>query len=80
MVDEPVTVVVSLKGWVRALKGHEVDVPARCSSRPGDALYGVFPCRSVDTLAGLRQQRRASTAWPRRRCPAGAATARRSRR
>ena len=25
VVDEPVTVVVSLKGWVRALKGHEVD-------------------------------------------------------
>ena len=25
VIDEPVTVVVSLKGWVRALKGHEVD-------------------------------------------------------
>jgi topoisomerase-4 subunit A len=25
LVDEPVTVVVSAKGWVRALKGHEVD-------------------------------------------------------
>jgi topoisomerase IV subunit A len=52
IVDEPVTVVVSLKGWVRALKGHEVD-PAALQFKPGDALYGTFPCRSVDTLVVL---------------------------
>ena len=49
IVDEPVTVVVSMKGWVRALKGHEVDA-AQLSFKSGDALYGVFPCRSVDPL------------------------------
>ena len=49
VVDEPVTVVASLKGWVRALKGHEVDA-GTLSFKAGDALYGVFPCRSVDTL------------------------------
>ncbi len=49
VVDEPVTVVVSLKGWVRALKGHEID-PATLGFKAGDGLYGVFPCRSVDTL------------------------------
>lgn len=49
IVDEPVTVVVSLKGWVRALKGHEVD-PAGLAFKAGDALYGTFPCRSVDSL------------------------------
>ena len=49
VVDEPVTVVVSLKGWVRALKGHEVEVAA-LAFKAGDALYGAFPCRSVDTL------------------------------
>ncbi len=49
VVDEPVSVVVSLKGWVRALKGHEVD-PAALAFKPGDALYGCFPCRSVDAL------------------------------
>jgi topoisomerase IV subunit A len=49
VVDEPVTVVVSLKGWVRALKGHEVDV-STLQFKPGDALYGTFPCRSVDPL------------------------------
>nr|HRH89192.1 DNA topoisomerase IV subunit A [Rubrivivax sp.] len=49
IVDEPVTVVVSLKGWVRALKGHEVDV-ATLAFKAGDALYGSFACRSVDPL------------------------------
>ncbi len=49
VVDEPVTVVVSGKGWVRALKGHELD-PATLQFKPGDALHGVYPCRSVDPL------------------------------
>jgi topoisomerase IV subunit A len=50
VVDEPVTVVVSSKGWVRALKGHEVET-ASLAFKAGDALYGRFACRSVDTLA-----------------------------
>ncbi len=58
VIDEPVTVVVSLKGWVRALKGHEVD-PAALQFKPGDALYGAFPCRSVDTLVVLGSNGRA---------------------
>ena len=49
VVDEPVTVVVSMKGWVRALKGHEVD-PAQLAFKAGDALYGTFACRSIDAL------------------------------
>ena len=49
VLDEPVTVVISLKGWVRALKGHELD-PATLSFKSGDALYGCFACRSVDNL------------------------------
>jgi topoisomerase-4 subunit A len=44
-----VTVAISLKGWVRALKGHEVD-PSQLSFKAGDALYGTFGCRSVDAL------------------------------
>jgi topoisomerase-4 subunit A len=52
IVDEPVTVVVSAKGWVRALKGHEVD-PATLQFKPGDALLSAQACRSVDTLAVL---------------------------
>jgi topoisomerase-4 subunit A len=38
-----------MKGWVRALKGHEVD-PAQLAFKAGDALYGTFACRSVDAL------------------------------
>ena len=49
VIDEPVTVVVSLKGWVRGLKGHEIDA-ATLAFKAGDALYGTFQCRSVDAL------------------------------
>ncbi len=49
VVDEPVTVVVSMKGWVRAPKGHEVDA-AQLAFKAGDSLYGTFGCRSVDAL------------------------------
>jgi topoisomerase-4 subunit A len=54
VVDEPVTVVVSQKGWVRAQKGWAKDraagTTAEYSFKSGDALYGTFECRSVDTL------------------------------
>jgi topoisomerase-4 subunit A len=49
VIDEPVTVIVSLKGWVRAQKGHGHDA-AGFAFKSGDALYGTFECRSVDTL------------------------------
>ena len=49
VVDEPVTVVISEKGWVRALKGHD-HAPSNFSFKAGDALWGHFACRSVDTL------------------------------
>ncbi|MEO3693120.1 DNA topoisomerase IV subunit A [Roseateles paludis] len=49
IVDEPVTVIVSQKGWIRALKGHEVDVAAQ-TFKAGDGLWGAFRCRSVDPL------------------------------
>ena len=49
VVDEPVTVVVSDKGWVRVRTGHGHD-PASFAFKSGDSLYGTFECRSVDTL------------------------------
>ena len=58
LVDEPVTVVVSAKGWVRALKGHEVDA-GMLAFKAGDMLYGCFACRSVDTLVVLGSNGRA---------------------
>jgi topoisomerase-4 subunit A len=49
VVDEPVTVVVSEKGWVRARGGQGHD-PAGFAFKSGDALYGTFECRTVDVL------------------------------
>ena len=49
VLDEPVTVVVSMNGWVRALKGHEIDATT-LAFKAGDSLYGTFACRSVDAL------------------------------
>jgi topoisomerase-4 subunit A len=49
VIDEPLTVVVSTKGWVRARQGHGHD-PAGFAFKAGDGLYGTFECRSVDTL------------------------------
>ncbi|WP_421882487.1 DNA topoisomerase IV subunit A [Methylibium sp.] len=49
VVDEPVTVVVSSKGWVRARQGHGHDAAA-FAFKAGDTLYGTFECRTVDTL------------------------------
>ena len=49
VLDEPVTVVVSAKGWVRARSGHGHDA-ASFAFKSGDGLYGTFECRTVDSL------------------------------
>ncbi|MDR2991594.1 MAG: DNA topoisomerase IV subunit A [Burkholderiaceae bacterium] len=49
VLDEPVTVIVSEKGWVRARSGHGHDA-AGFAFKTGDGLYGAFECRTVDTL------------------------------
>jgi len=49
VVDEPVTVVVSQKGWVRALKGHGLD-PASFQFKAGDGIYAAFQARTPDML------------------------------
>ena len=49
IVDEPVTVVVSDKGWVRARGGHGHEASS-FAFKAGDLLYSTFECRSVDTL------------------------------
>jgi topoisomerase-4 subunit A len=55
VVDEPVTVVVSQKGWVRAQKGWARDRLSGAAApeyafKAGDALFDTFECRTVDTL------------------------------
>ena len=56
--DEPVTVVVSRMGWLRAMKGHGLDLAA-LGFKPGDALLEAFACRSTDTLWVLGSDGRA---------------------
>jgi topoisomerase-4 subunit A len=43
--SEPVTVVLSEKGWVRAAKGHEID-PHSLSYKAGDGFRHAVRCRS----------------------------------
>jgi topoisomerase-4 subunit A len=52
VIDEPVTVIISEKGWVRARTGIGHD-PAQFTFKAGDSLYGAFECRTVDTLLGF---------------------------
>jgi len=52
VVDEPVTVIISEKGWIRARTGIGHD-PAQFTFKAGDTLYGAFECRTVDTLLGF---------------------------
>ena len=57
VVDEPVTVVVSRTGWVRARNGHGHEASS-FAFKAGDSLYGTFECRSVDTLLAFGNQGR----------------------
>ena len=50
--SEPVTIVLSKKGWVRAAKGHDVD-PAGLSYREGDSLLAYARGRSNQPVAFL---------------------------
>jgi topoisomerase-4 subunit A len=50
--SEPVTVVLSEKGWVRAAKGHEVNA-SELSYRDGDRLLQAIHARSTQQIAFL---------------------------
>ncbi|PLY48456.1 DNA topoisomerase IV subunit A [Janthinobacterium sp. ROICE36] len=52
VVDEPVTVIISEKGWVRARTGIGHDA-AQFTFKAGDTMHGAFECRTVDTLLGF---------------------------
>ncbi len=58
VLDEPVTVIFSEKGWVRARSGHGHDA-ALFNFKEGDALYGAFECRTVDQAVFLGSNGRA---------------------
>jgi topoisomerase IV subunit A len=52
VIDEPVTVIVSEMGFVRARSGHGHDA-GQFGFKSGDALYGAFECRTVDHLVAF---------------------------
>jgi topoisomerase IV subunit A len=67
IVDEPVTVVVSQMGWVRAQKGWARERAGAASSgleysfKSGDGLYAAFECRTVDVLLAFGSNGRVYT-------------------
>lgn len=60
VIDEPVTVIFSKNGWVRARQGWAVD-PGALSFKEGDALQALIPCRTVDPVVFLDSKGRAYT-------------------
>ena len=50
--EEPVTVIVSEKGWVRARQGHGHDW-SQFSFKSGDAFYGAFEAMTTDQLYAI---------------------------
>lgn len=58
---EPVTVVLSEKGWIRAAKGHEVN-PVELNYRSGDSFLQALPGRSNQDAVFLDSTGRAYTA------------------
>ena len=60
MSTEPVTVVLSAKGWIRAAKGHDVD-PESLSYKAGDAFSLAAAGRSNQSAILIDDTRRAYT-------------------
>jgi topoisomerase-4 subunit A len=52
VLEEPITVILSKKGWVRARSGHGVDLNA-VNFKDGDARYLELECKTTDTLTVL---------------------------
>ena len=60
VVDEPITVIVSQKGWLRSRQGHGHDA-TQFGFKSGDALYGAIECRSTDNLIAFSTSGRVYT-------------------
>ncbi len=63
LTNEPITVVMSNKGWIRAAKGHEVNV-VELNYRTGDAFLMAAKGRSNDVLAVVDSSGRAYSLAP----------------
>ena len=61
--SEPMTIVLSEKGWVRAAKGHEIDA-ATLGYRDGDGLLAAVRGRSTQQVAFLDSAGRSYSTTP----------------
>ena len=52
VVEEPVSVILSRKGWIRARTGHGLDV-SQLSFKDGDALLQTLECKTTDAVTVL---------------------------
>ena len=60
LIDEPVSVIFSRNGWVRARQGWGID-PGTLSFKEGDGLLALLACRTVDPVVFLDSLGRAYT-------------------
>ena len=60
LTSEPITVVLSEQGWIRAAKGHDID-PASMSFKSGDGFYAEARGRSNQNVIFLDSSGRAYT-------------------
>jgi topoisomerase-4 subunit A len=49
VVEEPITVILSQKGWIRARGGHALDL-STLSFKDGDALLHTLECKTTDSV------------------------------
>jgi topoisomerase-4 subunit A len=52
VVEEPITAILSQKGWIRARSGHALD-PSSLSFKDGDALLQTLECKTTDSVIVL---------------------------
>ena len=60
VVEEPVTIVISQKGWLRSRQGHGHDA-SQFSFKAGDSLYDAIECLSTHELVAFSDTGRAYT-------------------
>jgi topoisomerase-4 subunit A len=54
VVDEPITVILSTKGWIRARNGHGIDLSS-LTFKDGDGLLQTLECRTTDPVIVLAE-------------------------
>ena len=62
-VDEPITLILSQKGWIRARAGHDVDL-SQIAFKEGDDLQQVLQTRTVQSVVVLDDLGRSYTIDP----------------